>query len=279
MEAACQFLERGFAASGIKAATWARLFDHAWSDDGRDRGFLLMAGDEIVGFLGTVCARRQIKDKAGLVCNYSSWYVHPEYRGWGMALLAAAMRDHALTYTSFTPGPTSWGAFESLRFDKLDEYRIVMPPLLNAETLRGTKRPLISSDPEVVRSVLDERQRRVFDDHAPYDCLQLVVCEGPDYAYIVVKRRGRQGPKLLPPKVPYSEILHCSAPQILARHLERIKLAILGRQRTAALVADMRLFPVRPRGIVHRKLTCYRSPLFEAGDLDRLYSEIVLLPI
>jgi acetoacetyl-CoA synthetase len=154
-----------------------------------------------------------------------------------------------------------------------------MPPLLNAGTLRGTKRPLISSDPEVVRRTLDERQRQIFDDHAPYDCLQLVVCDGPDYAYIVVKRRGRQVPRLLPPKVPYSEILHCSEPRLLARHLERVKLAILRRQRTAALVADARLFPVRPRGMAHRKPTCYRSPLFDAGDLDRLYSELVLLPI
>ncbi|KRR10778.1 hypothetical protein CP49_21895 [Bradyrhizobium valentinum] len=47
----------------------------------------------------------------------------------------------------------------------------------------------------------------------------------------------------------------------------------------AALVAEARLFPVRPQGVLVPLRTCYRSPLLAAGDLDRLYSEIVLLPI
>jgi len=78
---------------------------------------------------------------------------------------------------------------------------------------------------------------------------------------------------------PYSEILHCSAPAVLARWLEHAKLPILRRQRTLALVADERLFPVPPRGIPKADYAFYRSPLLEAGDLDRLYSELVLLPI
>jgi acetoacetyl-CoA synthetase len=80
-------------------------------------------------------------------------------------------------------------------------------------------------------------------------------------------------------RIPYSDILHCSAPELLSRHLERVKLAILRRQRTAALVAETGLFPVRPRGLMRSRRTCYRSPQLAAGELDRLYSEIVLLPI
>lgn len=282
VEPICRFLERGFAESGITAATWARLFDHKWLDEEHGRGVVLTVGDEIVGFLGTIFAQRRISDKAGLVCNYSSWYVRPEYRGWAMAMLAGTASDESLTYTSFTPGPTSRRAFEALRFARLEACRIIMPPLLHAETLHGTS-PLISFDPEVVRCTLDDQQRRVFDDHAPYDCLQFVVRDGPDYAYCVVKRRTRRSPRrlrwLFSAKIPYSEVLHCSAPRLLARHLERVKLAVLRRQRTAALVADARLFPVRPRGLLITGHACYRSPLFQADDLDMLYSELVLLPI
>jgi len=85
--------------------------------------------------------------------------------------------------------------------------------------------------------------------------------------------------RVLPVRIPYSDILYCSAPALLSRHLERVKLAILRRQRTAALVAEARLFPVRPRSMLVPMRPCYRSPLAAAGDLDSLYSEIVLLPI
>jgi acetoacetyl-CoA synthetase len=282
-EPICRFLEEAF--PRVKAATWHRLFDHHWSDHGR--GFVLLDGNAVVGFVGAIVARRQVNGKAALVCNVSSWAVHPKYRGWGMALLAAVLEDESLTYTAFTPGQTTWAALMAQRFKPLDLHSVIMPPLLQAEGLFGPNRPVINFDPIAVRERLTDQQRRIFDDHAPYDCLQLTVSEGSDHAYLVVKRRthrlnaSRLGglARVLPVRIPYSDILHCSAPELLSRHLERVKLAILRRQRTAALVAEARLFPVRPRGVMHPLRTCYRSSLLAAGELDRLYSEIVLLPI
>jgi acetoacetyl-CoA synthetase len=202
-----------------------------------------------------------------------------------MALLAAVLQEESLTYTSFTPNPTSWATLLAQHITPLDSHRIVMSPLLQAETLFAPNRPVISFDPATVRERLTSQQRQIFDDHAPYDCLQLIVSDGSDLAYLVVKRRvhrlkrlGGLG-KVLPVRIPYSDILHCSAPALLSRHLERVKLAILRRQRTAALVAEAPLFPVRPRGVMLPLRTCYRSPLLAADDLDRLYSEIALLPI
>lgn len=285
LEPVCRFLEQTFRESGIEAATWRRMFEHGWSDHAA--GFVLLDGEVVVGFLGAIVARRQVNEKAALVCNVSSWSVHPSHRGWGMALLAELLRDESLTFTAFTPAPISRSAFLTQRFAPLETHRILMPPLLEAETLFTSKRPLISLDPAVVRAKLSSEQRQIFDDHAPYDCLQLTVSDGCDYAYVVVKRRTQRlnaGRLLglgavLPVQIHYSDILHCSAPALLSRHLERVKLAILARQRTMALVAEARLFDVQPRGIRLPTSTCYRSPLLAAGELDRLYSEIVLLPL
>lgn len=284
-EPVCRFLEQSFCESGINAATWHRLFEHNWSEHGR--GFVLLDSNEIVGFLGTVVTQRQVNGKPALVCNLSSWCVHAKYRGWGIRLLAAVLQDKSLTYTAFTPGPISWSALLAQRFAPLESHRIVMPPLLQAETLFVRNRPVISLDPAAVRARLTSEQRQIFDDHAQFDCLQLTVSDGADHAFLVVKRRvhrlngGRLGGlgKVLPVRIPYSDILHCSAPELLSRHLERVKLAILRRQRTAALVAEARLFAVRPRGMMLPLRTCFRSSLLAAGELDRLYSEIVLLPI
>ena len=259
-EPVCRFLEQAFPEFALNASTWHRLFDHKWSDHGR--GFVLLDGDAIIGFIGTIAARRQVNREAAFVCNVSSWSVHAKYRGWGMALLAAVLKDESITYTAFTPAPISWAVLTAQVSSRWSSHRIVMPPLLHAETLLGSSRPVISFDPAAVRERLTSQQRQIFDDHAPYDCLQLTISDGPDHAYLVVKRRlaARRLRRVLPAPIPYSDILYCSAPELLTRHLERVKLAILRRQRTAALVAEARLFPIRPRGLLLPMPTCYRSP-------------------
>jgi acetoacetyl-CoA synthetase len=284
-EPVCRFLEQTFRESGIQAAIWRRIFEHGWSN--HRAGFVLLDGEAVVGFIGTIVARRQMHEKAADVCNVSSWAVHPSYRGWGMALLAELLRDESLTFTAFTPAPVSRSAFQTQHFVPLETHRILMPPLLEAETLFTSNRPLISFDPAVVRAKLTSQQRQIFDDHSPFYCLQLTVSDGCDHAYMVVKRRTQRFNagrllglgEVLGVQIAYSDILHCSAPALLSRHLERVKLAILRRQRSMALVAEARLFDVQPRGMRLPMSTCYRSPLLAAGELDRLYSEIVLLPI
>jgi len=79
--------------------------------------------------------------------------------------------------------------------------------------------------------------------------------------------------------MPCSDILHCSNPCLLARHLERVKLAILRRQRTVSLAAYAGLLPERPRGPRRTDVALHRSSLFAVGEMDRLYSEFVLLPL
>jgi acetoacetyl-CoA synthetase len=136
-----------------------------------------------------------------------------------------------------------------------------------------------------VRAALDTADQRVFDDHAPY-CFQLVVRDGAGQAYIVVKRRVRRRPLPLPglPRllqrpapIPYSEVLYCSDPRLLLRHLERIKLAILWHQKTVMLVTATGKFSQRPRAIVREYHTLFRSSVFNVEDIDRLYSEFPLL--
>ena len=120
-----------------------------------------------------------------------------------------------------------------------------------------------------------------YDHNCPdrYDCLQLVLRAGPEHAFLVVKRSVKRAARLMGIKIPHSDILYCSDPSLLARHLGWAKLAIMWRQRTLFLFADERIFPVRPRGVPFEALQFYRSPRFVAADLDKLYSELVLLPL
>jgi acetoacetyl-CoA synthetase len=161
---------------------------------------------------------------------------------------------------------------EAMGFSYIDRNKIILPPLLNLITLRGPS-PRIISDPEQVRALLDGEQRRIFDDHAPYDCLQLVLQSGSKSAYLVVKRRTMR-------RLPVSDLLYCSAPSLLAQHLERVKLAVIRLQRSAALTAEAGIFgALRPLGAVIRRPKLFRSSVFHAHELDKLYSELILLPV
>jgi acetoacetyl-CoA synthetase len=147
-------------------------------------------------------------------------------------------------------------------------------------TFRGDA-PTITFDPAKIAGLLNAEQRRIFDDHLPYDCLHAVVSHGMECCYLVAKRRVHPSAWLrrVAP-IAYSELLYCSPPHLLARYLEHIKLALMRKQRTAGLVADDRLFPTPlPRGIAIDDQAFYRSPLIVANELDQLYSELVLLPV
>jgi hypothetical protein len=93
-----------------------------------------------------------------------------------MALLAALLRDESLTYTAFTPAPISWAALLAQRFSQLGSHRIVIPPLEQAEAMLGPNRP--ASIRPWSASGLTCQQRQIFDDHAPHDCLQLIISDG-----------------------------------------------------------------------------------------------------
>jgi acetoacetyl-CoA synthetase len=271
----CDLLEQGF---GIAAGAWRPLCTTNWLADNPTRGFVLIDGGRIVGHVGTIYSQREINGKTGIVCNFSGFYIAPAYRGRGLGatLVAAAVRDERITYTSLTPAPVTQLVLEDLGFAILERHVLLFPPGLNAETLWQSRVDIDVND-QTVRASLGQAERRIYDDHASYDCLHMTARDAGGTAYLVVKRR-------LPPvawwqRFPFSQILYCSAPDVLARNLERIKLAIMWQQKTFGIAMNERLFPKAPRAIRKKDIAQYRSPGFTPNELDLLYSEFVLLDI
>ncbi|HXB84783.1 GNAT family N-acetyltransferase [Mycobacterium sp.] len=274
----CDLLKHCFGRSGAAADGFPRLCTTNWLADNPTRGFVLTDGGRIVGYCGTIYSQREINGKTGIVCNFSSYCVAPAYRGRGLAatLVAAAVRDEHITYTSHTPAPPTQRVLEDLGFAILERHVLLFPPGLNAETLWQSRVDIDVND-RTVRASLGQAERRIYDDHAPYDCLHMTARDARGTAYLVVKRR-------LPrvawwQRFPFSQILYCSAPDVLARNLERIKLAIMWQQKTFGIAMNERLFPKAPRAIRKKDIAQYRSPGFTPNELDLLYSEFVLLDI
>ena len=270
----CDLLEHGF---GIAADSWRPLCTTNWLPD-YPRGFVVTDGGRIVGHVGTIYVEREINGKTGIVCNHSGFYVAPAYRGHGLGatLSAAASGDERITYTSLTPAPVTQRVLEAAGWATLDRHMLLFPPGLNAETLWQSRVDVDVND-RTVRASLGQAERRIYDDHAPYDCLHMTASDAGGTAYLVVKRRRRRVPWWT--SIPFSQILYCSAPDVLARNLERIKLAIMRQQKTCGIAMHERFFPKAPRAIRRKDIAQYRSPVFSPNELDLLYSEFVLLDI
>jgi acetoacetyl-CoA synthetase len=280
----CDLLEHGFVRSGIAADGWRPLCTTNWLPD-YPRGFVLTDGGRIVGHVGTIYVQREINGKTGIVCNHSGFYVAPAYRGRGLGatLSAAAAGDKRITYTSLTPAPVTQRVLEATGFAILDRHMLLFPPGLNAETLWQSRVDIDVND-RTVRASLGQAERRIYDDHASYDCLHMTARDAGGTAYLVVKRRLRRVERRLrgaawSARIPLSQILYCSAPDVLARNLERIKLAIMWQQKTFGIAMNERLFPKAPRAIRREEIAQYRSAGFTPNELDLLYSEFVLLDI
>ena len=274
----CDLLKHCFGRSGAAVDGFPRLCTTNWLADNPTRGFVLTDGGRIVGYCGTIYSQREINGKTGIVCNFSSYCVAPAYRGRGLGatLVAAAVRDEGITYTSHTPAPVTQLVLEALGFAILERHLLLFPPGLNAETLWRSRVDIDVND-RTVRASLGQAERRIYDDHAPYDCLHMTARDAGGTAYLVVKRRV--GLVAWAAGIPFSQILYCSAPDVLARNLERIKLAIMWQQKTFGIAMNERLFPKAPRAIRQEAIAQYRSPGFTPNELDLLYSEFVLLDI
>jgi acetoacetyl-CoA synthetase len=272
----CDLLEDGF---GIAADDWRPLYTTNWLADNPTRGFVVTDGGRIVGHVATLYSQREINGKTGIVCNFSGFYIAPAYRGLGLGatLVAAAVRDEGITYTTHTPAPVTQRVMEALGFAILDRHMLLFPPGLNAETLWRSRVDIDVND-QTVRASLGQADRRIYDDHASYDCLHMTARDAGGTAYLVVKSRRRLR-RVRSAGIPLSQILYCSAPDVLARNLERIKLAIMWQQKTFGIAMNERLFPTAPRAIRRESIAQYRSPVFTPNELDLLYSEFVLLDL
>jgi acetoacetyl-CoA synthetase len=247
-----------------------RIFDHLWQPKAIPRGFVLTAGGEIVGFIGLIAAARDLNGKSGLVCNLCSWYVKLPFRGWSNALIAAALQFEGVTYTSLSPRAVARRVLPAMGFTPLARSRMLLLPGTHVMGLLHGSPPSIIFDPAVMQPMLDSQQQRILYDHAGYDCLPMLVVDADETAFMVVGRRIYH-PRLL---VPYSYLLHCDAPNVMMRHLERIKLAVMRRQGTIGLFVSDQLLSCGGVKMSHH--TLFRSQTFAANELDQLYSDAVL---
>lgn len=300
----------------VAASEWQRIFRLPWSGGDNDIGFVLVDGGRIIGFIGTVGSSRQVDGQRHELCNLVGWCVKPEYLTSSLGLLNAVIRT-GRTITAVTPASVTQQIMHVLGFKLLETERRFFLPFADLGT--GSRRDvkLLSGVANIERH-LAPVHRRIMRDHSETLCRHHLLLSDNGYSYVVT-RRAKQGLKSLlwalgakyarqpavrdgkstgsqsddtrsnrrllraaakVARIPASEVLYCSDPELLMACLERAKLGILWRDRTLVLVGDSRLLDAGPgRGSHIPSIKYYRGNDLEARQIDNLYTEYVLLPL
>lgn len=260
-------------AGEIPAQAYRRLFDYRWEEEIPDRGFILDAGGSPVGYLGTIYSERGSGDSRIRVCNLTSWYVRPEYRGprFGLALLLAVMQRQDQVVTSLSPNQASGPIYRRFGFETLSTGFTVFHPRIALEGGRGIR---VVSRPDALAALLDGEPARLVRDHLPYGCSAVGVAGGGEKGMVIAKRRMTSGRY----RLPLTEILHVTNPSLVRAALGPVCRTLLLRDRVVAVAADETIFGSEtPPGWRRERLRLFLGTGVAPEQLDSLYSEMVLL--
>ena len=158
---------------------WRRLLDYPWRPADADRGCVAVDGDRVVGFLGLVYADRPIGGRVERFCNICAWYLLKDYRGQGIG-----------QKIQFGVGRRS---AHDLHDHDGDRWRPAAPSATTAASRCSTTRAICSAAARAraatsIASTIPTGSsrcsaaddRKILDDHRPYNVRHLLVRAGDD---------------------------------------------------------------------------------------------------
>jgi hypothetical protein len=251
---------------------WRALFDYTWPCETKDRGFVLKDGDRVVGFFGTVWSTREVRGSRHRFCNLSTWVTLPEYRNHSLRLFQAVLALKDCTITCNTPAGKLYPLYRKFGFQDLEtELRLlpIIPPLsiLPFGKWRAT------SNPATIQQRLKEPERAIFEQHRPHRCGHLLVYSRDAYCYLLHTRmQGR--------RASFAHVQYVSHPEIFAQARGAIRRGLLLATGTPLVVVPSRLVETLElegtRRVQLGTPQVFRSAALQRGDIDNLYSEVLL---
>lgn len=175
----------------LPLAARQRGFFPVWGGQEPYYGYLMEDAGEIVGCLGTLHTRREIRGQLEEFCELYGWYVQPEYRNQSLNLLMPVIgqRRHK-TLVLFTASQPVYELCKKLGFKDLETAITLFFPL--PTQARSVE---IVTEPWRVPEYLQGVDLRIFHDHKDVACIHLVLLPrdepggAPIYALIKTMRR------------------------------------------------------------------------------------------
>jgi hypothetical protein len=275
-------LLRGGHDSRLSYDAWRRLFDYPRAVKNQpNMGFVLESRAHTVGFLGAIYSERLVGEHVERFCNLSSWYVHPEFRSYSIALLMAVLKQPGYTFTDLSSNQAYIPVKSRCGFRQLESYKLLCGPWLYRSLLERKMRLPRSGSFYKARRILEivletsllkgtELMRESLPTRLDHRGVQLLagaelvrpmlsktdqqllddhrqcghfLVQGEQsYSYVVTVNRKIRFER--PSLVDFivSDILHLSSRELALQHWQPLCQLIAGHERSRAVMADERLF-------------------------------------
>ncbi|MDE2221792.1 MAG: GNAT family N-acetyltransferase [Candidatus Omnitrophica bacterium] len=253
----------------ISQEQWQSIFQRHWESQDAQCGYLLIDGNEVAGFIGVMLTQREVGGRLRKFCDLGTWIVKPSHRNQSLNLLLTVLRQKEWTFTGFTANEHAHVLLKKMGFkDYQTQWRWVVPrpwPSTGSRILWGKNR---------IRESLDAPQRKIFEDHAKFNCFHALMEAQGESCYMILTRPKRKLPRL--------ELHYASDYDLLARHIVDLANASLTLKAAGVLVPGHRLSPPLPAWtwpIQLKYSRLYKSADLSLKDIDTLYSELFVLGI
>jgi hypothetical protein len=172
-------------------------------------GYLLESDGVPVGVILLIYSEINDGMKARLQCNFSSWYVDPEFRAFATLLISCTLKRKDVTYFNVTPAPHTLAILKAQGFQQFSSGRVVALPALSWPT-RDCKIETVTPRSELSPAI-PAFERELLRTHAGYGCISLL-CHAEDGPHpFVFARRRRWG------VLPFVFLIYCRDPAEFVR--------------------------------------------------------------
>ena len=253
----------------VAAADWAAAIAPPWADDSPNHGFLLRAGERLVGVYLAFYSRREIDGRPERFCNLAAWCVLDEHRSLGLRLLQALLAQKGYHFTDLSPSGSVIALNARLKFVHLDVATALVP---NLPWPLCSRRVRVISEPQEIERTLRGRDLAIYRDHARAAAARhVVVVKGDESCYVIFRKDRRKNLPL------FASILHVSNPKLFRTVNKNVFRHLLVRHGIPLTLAELRVIGDRPKPSIMLKSPrpkMYRSTHLRPDQIDYLYSEL-----
>jgi len=253
----------------ITAAEWATAMTPPWAVAQPNHGFLLGAGERVVGAYLAFYSKREIAGQEERFCNLAAWCVLQQYRSLGLNLLRALLAQKGYHFTDLSPSGNVIALNSRLKFAHLGVTTALVP---NLPWPLGSRRVRVIAEPREIERALRGHDLEIYRDHARTGAARHVVAvEGDRSCYVIFRRDRRKNRPL------FASILYVSDKELFGRVAKYVFRYLLLHHGIPITLAELRVVGARPRlSIMLRspRPKMYRSANLRPDQIDYLYSEL-----
>jgi hypothetical protein len=254
----------------IKKNDWEKIFTSNWKSDDGSCGFILKDGDKVKGFHGLLFSNRTFNSEQIPFANMTSWIVDEDYRKYSLGLLMEILRMKDYTLTNLTPGIKIDQILEKSGFSIFEDKYILYPPFSIP-----TKTEVLFDD-DIPNDKYDSINADIFSDHK---------VPGIDCGYVEKDNNCCLfiGKRIYKKKLPFFRINYLSNPELFKSIMIPLANKLCLKYRTSALLIPSGIIQgFKLKTSVEVKLPhpmYFKSESIDAGRIDSLYSELMLLNV